>query len=208
MEKITDNLVEDKLIEYNGLVVTTSDIETCIDNYTMTLYDSNDLYVKGHKSFNGLLLYIYNHCLKYIIPNTWNNDYMLLDDIFNYIFIPLCYRYNRIPCIQLFTILCHIDYSMFYDIRTGVYKNVNNSSMVNHNISTIVKKWINICNGELLENIMHTGNIGAMFIAKVHGFREDNATNISITVNAPQISETQLQKLASGVIPELPNSDE
>ena len=203
MEKITDNLVEDKLIEYNGLIITNYDLELCINNYISTLPIPEDIY-KNHKLFNGMLLFIYNHLIKYILPETYNNDYELFDNIFNNIYIPLCYRYNHIASVNNFCILIHVDYNQFYDIKSGMYKD---GSKVNNNTSRIIKNWITICNSELIEEVTHKNSIGAMFLAKVHGFREDNNTSVSITVNLPQVSESQLQKLASGVIPELPNSD-
>lgn len=206
MEKITNNIVEDKLIEYNGLIITNYDLELCMDNYIATLYNPDDIYNKTTKAFNGLLLYIYNHLIKYIIPDTWNNDYNLYNDIFYKLYIPLSYRYNRVCSINLFCILIGVDYNYFYDIKTGTYKNTG--IIVNPNNVNIIKNWINYCNSELIEDVVTTNGIGSMFRAKVHGFREDNTTNVNITVNMPSIGEKQLASLASGIIPELPTNDE
>jgi hypothetical protein len=78
---------------------------------------------------------------------------------------------------------------------------------VNNKSKYIIQKWIDICNGELIEDIIHRNSIGAMFLAKVHGFREDNTSNINITINTPMINEKQLQNIAAAAIPELPNSN-
>lgn len=204
MEKITADTIEDKLIEYNGLIVTNYDLGLCIDNYLSTLPFPDEIY-KNHKLFNGLLLYIYNHVIKSLIPETYNNDYELLDNIFCDIYIPLCYRFGHIPTISNSCILTGLQFSYVYDIKTGLYKD---GSTVNNKSKYIIQKWIDICNSELIDEIIHRNSIGAMFLAKVHGFREDNQSQITINVNVPQISEKQLSSLASGMIPEMPNSDE
>ena len=79
--------------------------------------------------------------------------------------------------------------------------------MQNNKSKLIVKKWIDICDGELLENIMHTNSVGSMFVAKVHGFREDNVASVNITVNMPQISESQLNSIAQTGVPKLPDRE-
>ena len=70
-----------------------------------------------------------------------------------------------------------------------------------------IKNWLEICNSELIDEVIHKNSIGAMFLAKVHGFREDNAANVNITVNAPQISESQLNSIAKSELPMLPNAE-
>lgn len=205
MEKITGNIVDDKLIEYNGLIITNYDLELCIDNYIATLYKPDDIYNKSTKAFNGLLLYLYNHLIKYILPGTYNNDYELLDDIFRNIYINISYRFNRTCSVNLFCILVGLDYSFFYDIKTGTYR--ANNGIVNNKHKQIIQNWINYCNSELIEDVVTTNGIGSMFRAKVHGFREDNTNQITINVNVPQISESQLQNIAMSSTPELPTND-
>lgn len=204
IERYRDNIIDDVILEYNDIVITEYELEKHINQYIETLNNPDDIY-KLHRTFNGLLLYLYKHLIRYVLPNNYNNDYELLDTIFTNIYIPLCYLYNHIPNIANYCILVHIQYSYFYDLKTGVYKD---GSIVNNKSKYIIQKWIDICNGELIEDIIHRNSIGSMFLAKVHGFREDNTTNISITVNAPQISEKQLQSLASGMIPEMPNTND
>ena len=203
IERYKDNVIDNVILEYNDIVITEYELEKHINQYIQTLNNPDDIY-KLHRTFNGLLLYLYKHLIRYVLPNNYNNDYELLDNIFNNIYIPLCYLYNHIPNIANYCILVHIQYSYFYDLKTGIYKD---GSIVNNKSKYIIQKWIDICNGELIEDIIHRNSIGSMFLAKVHGFREDNTTNISITVNVPSVSEKQLQNIAANALPELPNSD-
>ena len=203
LERYKDNIIDNVILEYNDIVITEYELEKYINQYLDTLNNRDDIY-KLHRTFNGLLLYLYKHLIRYILPDNYNNDYELLDNIFNNIYIPLCYLYNHIPNIANYCILVHLNYAYFYDLKSGTYVN---GGIVNNKHREIVKKWIDICNGELIEDIIHRNSIGSMFLAKVHGFREDNASNINITINTPMISEKQLQNIAAAAIPELPDND-
>ena len=202
IERYKDNVIDNVILEYNDIVITEYELEKHINQYIETLNNPDDIY-KLHRTFNGLLLYLYKHLIRYVLPNNYNNDYELLDTIFTDIYIPLCYLYNHIPNIANYCILVNLQYSYFYDLKTGVYKD---GSIVNNKSKYIIQKWIDICNGELIEDIIHRNSIGSMFLAKVHGFREDNNTSVTININTPQLNETQLQKLAAAAVPELPDS--
>ena len=196
----TDTELDEILIDCKQGIITTKDIETSISEFENTLSDPEVLYINGHKSFNGLLMYIYRHNIKSILPNTYNHDYKLLDDIFNLIYLPLTYRYNRIASINNYCILVNIDYSLFYDIKNGEYRSTNDKVTIN--TSQIIKNWINKCNGELIDNVMHTGNVGGIFVAKTRGFSDTPAAAPAITVNLnPQIDAKQLQAIAA-MLPE------
>ena len=198
----TDTELDEILIDCKQGIITQSDIERSIEEYTNSLPDPEVLYLNGHKSFNNLLLYIYRHNIKSILPNTYQHDYKLLDDIFSNIYIPLTYRYNRISSINNFCVLVNIDYSLFYDIKNGMYK--ANDSRVSLDNSNYIKKWINICNGELMDNVMHTGNVGGIFVAKTRGFTDTPQTAPAISINfTPNIDEKQLKSIAAM----LPNTD-
>lgn len=203
LEKYRNMEVDNILVRYNDMVITENDLENCINRYLSTLINPDDIY-KNHRLFNGMLLYLYKHLIVYILPDSYNNDYDLLDNIFMNIYIPLCYIYNHIPSISNFSILTRLQYSYIYDLHTGTYKD---GSIVNNKSKLIVKKWIDICNGELLDNIIHTNSIGSMFLAKVHGFREDNITQVNLTVNIPTISEKQLNAIAGSDYPTLPDTE-
>lgn len=194
--------IDDILIDCKQGILTQNDIERSIEEYTNTLPNPDVLYLNGHKSFNNLLLYIYRHNIKSILPDTYRHDYELLDDIFKNIYMPLTYRYNRIASINNYCILVNIDYSLFYDIKNGEYRSTNDN--VRLNTSQIIKKWINICNGELIDNVMHTGNVGGIFTAKTRGFTDTPTQATQITVNlSPMIDAKQLQNIAA----ELPKND-
>lgn len=198
----TDTEMDEILIDCKQGIITQKDIERSIEEYTSSLPDPEVLYINGHKSFNNLLLYIYRHNIKSILPNTYRHDYNLLDDIFKNIYIPLTYRYNRIASINNYCLLVNIDYSLFYDIKNGEYRSTNDN--VSLNTSQIIKNWISMCNGELIDNVMHTGNVGGIFVAKTRGFTDTPQSAPAITVNfTPNIDEKQLKTIAAM----LPNTD-
>ena len=201
MEKYKDMEIDNVLIDCNQGIITQRDIDRSIEEYLNTLQNPDVIYINGHKSFNNLLLYLYKHCIKHILPKTYKHDYKLLDDIFINIYMPLTYRFNRIASINNFCILINIDYSLFYDIKNGVYR--SNDENVNNITSQIVKRWISICDGELIDNVTHTGNIGAMFVAKTRGFREEPQTVVMIDTHAPKIDAKQIDNLL-GKLPALP----
>ncbi len=199
---MNENLVDDILVESDIGFITSQDIEKSINDFESSLNDPGILYINGHKSFNLLLRYIYKHNIKHILPNTYNNDYELLDQIFINIYINLCYRYNRIPSISCFCInLVFIDYGNVYDLKIGTYRSTGDK--VNINTKRIVEKWTRICDGELIDNVTHTGNIGAMFVAKTRGFREEPQTIVMIDTHAPRIDAKQISDVI-GKLPELP----
>lgn len=195
-----DTEIDEILIDCKQGILTQNDIERSIEEYTNTLPDPEVLYINGHKSFNNLLLYIYRHNIKSILPNTYRHDYKLLDDIFKNIYIPLTYRYNRIASINNYCLLVNIDYSLFYDIKNGEYR--HNDSRVTFENTQIIKNWISMCNGELIDNVMHTGNVGGIFVAKTRGFTDTPQSAPPITDNlTPNIDENQLQVVAA-MLPE------
>ena len=197
-----DNLVDDILVESDIGFITSQDIEKSINDFEKSLSDPGILYINGHKSFNLLLRYIYKHNIVNVIDtNKYNYNYDVLDQIFNNIYIPLTYKYNRIASVNNFSVLVNIDYSLFYDIKNGIYR--SNDGNVNNIHSRIIQKWISICNGELIDNVTHTGNIGAMFVAKTRGFREEPQTVVMIDTHAPKIDAKQIDDLL-GKLPELP----
>jgi len=204
LEKYKDMEINNILVRYNDIVITEDELGNCINRYISTLHEPDDIY-KNHRSFNGMLLYLYKHLIVYILPSDYFNNYELLNDIFMNIYIPLCYMYNHIPQLSNYCILVNIRYSYLYNIKTGEY--VNNGSIVNNKHQDIIKNWLEICNSELVDEVIHKNSIGAMFLAKVHGFREDNATNVNITVNQPMITETQLNSIALTGLPQLPDTE-
>ena len=93
IERYKDNVIDNVILEYNDIVITEYELEKHINQYIETLNNPDDIY-KLHRTFNGLLLYLYKHLIRYVLPNNYNNDYELLDTIFTDIYIPLCYLYK------------------------------------------------------------------------------------------------------------------
>ena len=197
-----ENLVDDILVESDIGFITTSDIERSINDFESSLSDPSILYINGHKSFNLLLRYIYKHNIVNVIDTSkYNYDYDVLDQIFNNIYIPLTYKYNRIASVNNFSVLTNVDYGLFYDIKQGIYR--HNDGIVNNKHVLIIQKWINICNGELIDNVTHTGNVGGIFVAKTRGFREEPQTVVMIDSHAPRIDAKQIGDML-GKLPKLP----
>lgn len=198
--------IDDVLIDCERGIISASDIQTTIEEFLDTLRNPDDIYSNKPMIFNGLLEYIYKRNVKRILPNTYNNDYELLDDIFRNIYLYLCYMFNYVPNISTFcNHLCHIDMNNIYNIKTGF--NIIDGSKVNINSMRICKNWDSICNGDLFGHIAQTGSVGGIFVAKVKGFSDQPQPGPAVTVNlAPGIEEKQLARLAAAIVPELPET--
>ena len=199
--------IENVLINNQCGIITERDIEKSIEQYSLSLQDPSELYNSKNMLFNGLLRYIYKHNIQYIIPDTYENDYVLYDNIFYSIYLPLCYKYNRVPSINNFAnhlLNKHISY--FYDLKTGSYRDISGSK-VNINVLSIIKNWEEICNGDLSDYIVHTSSIGGIFRAKTKGFRENDTIKIELRDN-PVLDLKQIQTAINADIPVLPNNND
>ena len=199
--------VDDVLIDCERGVLTVSDIQNTIDEYMDSIRNPDDIYDNKPMIFNGLLELIYRRNIKRILPNTYNYDYELLDDIFRNIYLYLCYMFNYVPNISTFcNHLVHIDMTNIYNIKTGF--NIVDGSKVNMRHIAICKNWDAICNGDLFGHIAQTGSVGGIFVAKVKGFSDQPQPGPAITFHlVPGIEEKQLARLAAAIVPELPESD-
>ena len=198
--EIDDILVENK----QGQIITQSDIQRTIDIYINGLRDPESIYNNKPMIFNGLLEAIYRKNIKYILPNTYNNDYELLDSIFINIYINLCYTFSYIPSVLIFcNHLVKIDISNKYNIKTGFYR--DSDAKVNNNIRLICKKWESMCNSDLFANIAHNNSVGCIFIAKVKGYTDQpqQTPQINVTVT-PSLDEKMLEAIRTGTPGELP----
>ena len=162
------------IIAYNNIELYQSEIDILCDEYIRTLHDENLIYKSA--VFSGLLRYIYSHKLKYIIPDTFSNDYSLLDDIFNNIYISLCSRYNIVPTIIQFCVLCHIDRSNLNCIRNGVNRDGTKVNPVSH---CTVKLWYDTCEASLLGKAVNESSIGSIFGLKAnYGYKEATENSV------------------------------
>ena len=197
--------VEDILVENKeGKIITQSDIQRTIDIYINGLRDPESIYNNKPMIFNGLLEAIYRRNIKYILPNTYNLDYELLDSIFINIYINLCYMFSYIPSVLSFcNHLVKIEVSGIYTIQSGFYR--PDGSKINNRFIEICKKWESFCTSDLFDNIAHNNSVGCIFIAKVKGYTDQPQPAPQIQVNiTPAIDEKQLQALTGGSAPIAP----
>ena len=195
---------------YNTLVtsdrgtITEYDIQECIDRYSNTLHNPEELYNNKSMLFNGLLRYIYTHKIRYVLPETLQHDYKLLDSIFINIYIPLTMYFNRVPSVNTFcNHLINIYIDDIYDTRTGTHRPSHNSK-VNPITRAYIAKWDELCNTELIDYIVHTSSIGGIFRAKTKGFREEQTIKLEVSQDAPTLDTKQIDSIVNTELPELP----
>lgn len=203
------SVLNDALITCKNGVITSAEIEGVITQYESTLKDPNLLETgKNTGMFNALLRNIKKYCIKEIYrKDNGDLDYTVLDNIFDYIYIPLCYKYNHIPSIHNFIYhLIQVDLSCMYDVKKGIYP--NDGSRVNKLHSEILRKWDRVCDSDLLDYVVATSSIGGIFRAKTKGYREEQTVYLSPIQNTAKISEKDLQEIAEKEdAPTLPDMD-
>lgn len=196
------------LAENNGIQVYDSDIQLYCDEYINSLPDESMVYKPA--VFSGLLLYIYNHCIKQLCIKDKSNrlNFNLLDNIFYNIYIPLCYRYNITPKIITFCAnLVMIDNGHISDI----YRGVNNyGEKVSRDSEEIVKKWYGICESGLVEKTVENNGIGSMFLLKAkYGYRDnDNVLTIQTQQTQHETAAEIAARYSNASLPEKPQLDE
>lgn len=191
-----DNII----ITVDGLEVYQSEIDIIVSQYIESLPDPMMIYKAP--VFKGLLLEIYNNKIKYIIATDKQNrqsvynNYSLLDDIFNNIYIPLVYKYCLVPTIQEFCVFVGISNSNLTDVKNGVYR--SNGSKANPESTQTVKKWFEVCESALISKAYTENSIGAIFGLKAaHGWQEAKQQLEIITTGSQQATPEQIaQKYA------------
>lgn len=193
--------MDNVILTYNNIELYQSEIDFLCDEYISTLHDESMIYKST--VFSGMLQYIYNNKLKYIIPDGFYNDYVLLDSIFDNVYINLCSKYNIVPSIIQFTVLCHIDVSMLTELRNGNYKD---GSKVNEKTSKTVKKWYAVCESMLLSKATNESSIGSIFALKAnYGYRDNDAPQVLQIQTGTQATPEQIaEKYKDIKAPELP----
>ena len=162
--------MDNTVLTYNGIELYQSEIDILCDEYINTLHDESMIYKST--VFSGLLNYIYKNKLRYIIPNTYNNDYNLLNDIFYNVYIDLCTKYNIVPSIIQFCVLCRIDRGTISDINKGVYR--DNGAKVKQETCHTIQKWYETCESMLLSKASNESSIGSIFALKANYQYRDN----------------------------------
>lgn len=201
-DKVT---TENAIFKYNDIVIYSDDINLLCDEYINSLPAPDMIYKSA--CFNGLLDYIYRQCLKRIINISKNNgkyNYTVLDNIFNDIYLPLCYRYNITPTVIQFTSLVKIDNAHLSDLRSGVYR--TSSANVNPSTTQIVKTWYKACESATIGKVLNESSIGGMFIAKaVYGYSDAQTIKLETVDN--DMHETAAEIAArhdTELLPEMP----
>lgn len=173
-------------LAYNGVEIYPSKIQELADAYFYQLDDKRqeDIYTKS-SIFRAMILFIADN-----IPKPDNNDIELLDDIFN-IYIRLCGKYDKLPTLELFSMLIKLNPATITRWSNGEYRcNVYYDSkgnyikdfpawQLNHKgepyraePSTAhcqtAKKWKEICAGFLMDDLSNSNgtNANKIFTAK------------------------------------------
>lgn len=207
LEIVEDATIEGILVSSSKGIITTTDIQRSIYEYMQKLHDPELLYSNKPLVFNGLLEHIYSKNIKPLLPDTIFNNYQLLDDIFTNVYINLCYSFSYVPLVTVFTNhLVHIDISNIYSIKDGIRFNNQGNDNNNYYLYKLCLKWLSICDSDLFTHIAHTGSIGGMFLAKVKGYSDQPQNSVQITIQTPRIDEKQIEALAAGQMPELPQN--
>lgn len=198
------------LLTYNGLEVYENDILYVCDEYINRLPDSSMIYKST--VFAGMLKYIYRQCIRDIIETDRNNNtlkrnennYKLLDDIFNNIYIYLCSLYNIVPSIIQFCVLVDIDNTTVSDLRKGKYR--TNGMEANPANSQTVQKWYAVCESMLLSKATNESSIGSIFALKANYGYRDNVTQLEITNQQEQRQSAAeiMEKYRNAELPEMP----
>ena len=172
---------------YNGVEIYTSKIlELADDFFDHELDDKRreDIYNKS-SIFRAMILYISDN-----IDKPDNNDIELLDNIFN-IYIRLCVKYDKLPTLELFSMLININHATITrwingEYRNNIYYDSNGKYIkdfaawqLNHRgeqyrvePSTAhcqtAKKWKEICAGLLMDDLSNSDGTSAnkIFTAK------------------------------------------
>lgn len=198
---------EEILVSCEAGIITSSDIQRSINEYIAKLHDPNDIYSNKPMLFNGLLEFIYVRNLQKIFSVERYNDYMLLDTIFNRIYLNLCYSFSYVPMVTMFcNHLIHLDIANIYTIKDGLRVNNNSNREYNNKLNLLISKWLSVCDSDLFTHIAHTGSIGSMFLAKVKGYSDQPQQSITIALETPRIDEKQLTRLATTPAPQLPDN--
>lgn len=189
------------ILTYNNIELYQSEIDILCDEYINTLHDESMIYKST--VFSGMLNYIYLNKLKFIIPNTYNNDYKLLDCIFDNVYINLCTRFNICPNILQFTVLCHISNDFLTQVKSGIY---DDGSKVNNDTSRTVKKWYSVCESMLLSKATNESSIGSIFALKAnYGYRDNDTPQLIQVQTGTKSTPAEIaEKYRGAVKPELP----
>lgn len=152
------------MIPENSDMLLDNDLELYKLEYIDMLDNPNDM--TDFRTFNGMLLYINNKCIKY------NTDYVqsfdILDTIFDWYTIQ-CGLYKQKPNLKQFLVFISMNHSELYNIinsidnSNGMYKYIRLSS----NVRFIIQKWFDTTCA-VREIGAQNNSIGDMYLCKVY----------------------------------------
>lgn len=186
------NTAEGTLITVNGIELYQSDIDVLCDEYIKSLPDQSMIYKSA--VFAGMLDYIYKHVLKDITRSDNNYiDFPVINEIFYNIYIPLCYRFDKVPTMLQFSVLVNVSNTHLTDIKNGTYR--ADGSRVNRETNQMVKKWYDVCESALLGKAIGESSIGSIFALKaVFGYKEQQSIMIE---NQQQLAHETPEQIAA-----------
>lgn len=176
------------LIVVNEYSVYQSEIDYLCDEYISMLPDPAQ--VTKSATFPGLLQHIYKTKLRFILEDDIQrrpdkrrrNNYTLLDNVFNNIYIPLCSLYGIIPTVIGFCAFIHIDYLNICDVRNGTYRDSGNAASPAD--THIIQKWYEYCESALYSRAIADNSIGAIFALKArHNYNDNTQQQVNININ-------------------------
>ena len=137
--------------------------------------------------------------------NSYN--YTVLDNIFNNLYIPLCYKYGLCPTVIQFAVLVNTPNGNLTDIKNGVYR--NDGAKANPAWTQTVKNWYQVCESATIGKALNESSIGAMFVAKsVYNYSDQQTLRIE-TASAEQLESPEqiAARHSAAELPELPELD-
>ena len=202
------------------LYIYDSDIAVLENDYILSLNMKYEDAVNHIKSdISGLLFYIYNNKLKYILQNDISitgkkYNISFLHSIFLNIYIPICYKYNNVPSMIQFCVLCNKSNKYISNIINGA---VSSREITSEQIETL-KGMMQVCETASFARVSNKNSVGNMFLLKaVYGYQEQpNRIEISVEERAdpaalaekysaialPEMQEDELQDNSSAVFAE------
>lgn len=186
--------IDDIIIKSKYGIITRCMLDRCINDYKSLLPNEEYLYTKA-QTFNGLIRYLYNKLICHVLPNTFTNDYKILNDIFFKLYIPLCNIYSFTPNVLLFCNLCNISSEQVYIYNNNVISESNSANK--NNIIQIIKAWTREAEAALVSNVSDHSSIGSMFLLKAkYGYRENDALTVQVNADIPRVDFKQISQAA------------
>ena len=190
--------IDNIIISTEQGIISASQLEYHISEYINKL-PVPDMVYKNSNTFNGLLMYLYSKVIRQILPDNYKTDYILLDSIFQCIYIPLCSYYGFNPSVYSFIAFMRISSATITMIRNDINTVQGYSVYNNKRVKDIIDGWYDISKSLLMDKAITAGNpAGAIFILKsIHGLQDNTTVRIETgQQNAERLSIDELDAIA------------